>query len=65
LDYEIVTVEPVADRTLWQFPDRRTMSNKFGPIYAIDDPFPSERFEGRGYDRKDQVDLDRVAGSGS
>jgi hypothetical protein len=62
MDYEMVTVEPVADHTLWQFPDRRTMRKKFAPIYAIDDPFPSERYAGHGYHRQDQVDLDRVAG---
>ena len=64
MEYEMVTVDPVADTTIWQFPDRRTLRAKFGPIYAIDDPFPRDRHEGRGYDRKEQVDLDRVAGSG-
>jgi uncharacterized Fe-S center protein len=60
MDYEMVTVEPVADLTLWQFPDHRTNVEKFGPIYAVDDPFPRER----GYHRQGKVDLDRVAGSG-
>jgi hypothetical protein len=65
MEYEMVTVEPVADLTLWQFPDQRTMREKFGPIYAIDDPFPKERFAGQGYHRQDKVDLDRVVGGGS
>ena len=64
MEYEMVTVDPVADTTIWQFPDRRTLRKKFGPIYAIDDPFPRERHEGRGYDRREQVDLSRVAGGG-
>jgi uncharacterized Fe-S center protein len=63
-DYEMVIVDPVTDQTLWQFPDRRTLRKKFGPIYAVDSPFPSERYAGHGYLREDQVDLDRVAGSG-
>ena len=63
LEYEMVTVEPVADQTLWQFPDHRTMRAKFGPIYARDDPFPRERYAGHGYRREDQVDLDRVTGA--
>ena len=62
MDYEMVTVEPVADHMLWRFPDPRTMREKFGPIYAIEDPFPRERYAGRGYHREEDVDLDRVAG---
>jgi uncharacterized Fe-S center protein len=64
MDYEMVIVDPVADQTLWQFPDHRTLREKFGPIYTIDSPFPGERHGGHGYHREDQVDLDRVAGSG-
>jgi uncharacterized Fe-S center protein len=62
MDYELVTVDPVADETLWSFPDPRTMRRKFGPIYAVDDPFPRERHAGRGYHREEDVDLDSVAG---
>ena len=62
LGYEMVTVDPVVDQTLWQFPDHRTMRGKFGPIYARDDPFPCERYAGQGYRREEQVDLDRVTG---
>jgi hypothetical protein len=64
MDYEMVTVDPVADQTLWQFPDHRTLRARFGPIYAREDPFPRERYAGRGYHRQETVDLDRVAGSG-
>lgn len=64
MEYEMVTVEPVADRTLWQFPDRRPPREKFGPIYAKDDPFPRERHGGHGYLRADEVDLNKVSGSG-
>jgi hypothetical protein len=62
LDYEMVTVGPVEDQGLWQFPDRRTLREKFGPLYAKDSPFPSERHGGRGYLREEVVDLDRVTG---
>jgi uncharacterized Fe-S center protein len=64
LEYEMVTVDPVADTTIWQFPDRRKLRDKFGPIYAVDNPFPRDRYEGRGYDREQEVDLNRVVGSG-
>ena len=62
-EYEMVDVEPLADVSLWRFPDLRTNREKFGPLFAKDDPFPRERHAGRGYDREDQVDLDRVARS--
>ena len=63
MTYEMVTVDPVADQTLWRFPDRRTLREKFGPVYAIDNPFPVENHAGRGFHRLEHVDLDRVAGS--
>ena len=62
LDYEIVTVPPVADQTLWQFPDHRTLRRKFGPIYATDSPFPKERHDGHGYDRRVGLNLEEVTG---
>jgi hypothetical protein len=61
LEYEIEIADPVANRTLWQFPDRRTLREKFGPLYAKDNPFPRERHEGQGYKRKTEVDLERVS----
>ena len=61
-DYELVEVPPIADRTQWLFPDRRSMRTKFGPIYAKEDPFPRDRHQGQGYDREQDVDLKRVAG---
>jgi hypothetical protein len=63
LDYEIEIADPVADRSLWQFPDHRTLREKFGPIYAKDNPFPRERHGGQGYLRKEEVDLERVSGA--
>jgi uncharacterized Fe-S center protein len=64
MDYEMVTVGPLADQGLWRFPDHRTLREKFGPIYAADDPFPRERYGGRGYHREEAVDLDRVVSGG-
>jgi len=64
LEYEIEIADPVADQSLWQFPDHRTLREKFGPIYAKDNPFPRERYGGQGYKRKAEVDLERVASSG-
>ena len=52
---------PVEDTSLWTFPDHRTLRAKFGPIYAKDDPFPRERYGGQGYNRKAEVDLERVS----
>jgi hypothetical protein len=62
LEYDVVTVDPLTDQSLWQFPDRRTLRQKFGPIYARDDPFPRDRHQGHGYLRETHVDLSKVAG---
>jgi len=63
-EYEMVDVEPLSDQSLWQFTDQRSMRDKFGPIYAKEDPFPRERYEGQGFHRAAQVDLEGVAGRG-
>ena len=62
-DYALVDAEPLTDKKLWGFPDFRPLLSRFGPIFAREDPFPKDRFEGRGYDRAEEVDLERVAGS--
>jgi hypothetical protein len=62
LEYDMVTVGPVEEQGLWQFPDHRSLRAKFGPIYARDSPFPRERYGGQGYLREEGVDLDRVTG---
>jgi uncharacterized Fe-S center protein len=61
MDYEIVEVTPPAYRTLWQFPDSRSVRKRFSRIYTKEDPFPRERFEGQGFDRRDKVDLAQVS----
>jgi hypothetical protein len=58
----MVTVGPVKDQGLWQFPDRRTLRERFARIYGKDDPFPRERYGGQGYLREEEVDLERVTG---
>ena len=60
-EYEIVEVAPSADSHLWAFPDQRPNADKFGPIYARDDPFPCERYAGQGFLRSEEVDMERVS----
>ena len=64
-EYQIVDVEPLTDSSSWGFPDHRPLRTKFGPLYAKEDPFPRDRFDGRGYNRVEEVDLDRVSGDGA
>jgi len=35
---------------------------KYGRIYKKENPFPADKFDGKGFDRLDKVDLDKVAG---
>ena len=60
-EYEIIEVAPSSDSHLWAFPDQRPNADKFGPIYAKDDPFPCERYEGQGFLRSEEVDMERVS----
>lgn len=59
--YRMIEVGPMADRRVWQFPDRRLSRIKYSPLYAREDPFPREMFGGHGFDRAEEVDLDAVA----
>ncbi|MBM3187490.1 MAG: DUF362 domain-containing protein [Chloroflexi bacterium] len=63
-EYEIVAIEPLADSTYWRFPDARPAGEKYARLYAKEDPFPRERYAGQGFDRKPEVDLDRVTSTG-
>lgn len=60
-EYELVDVKPLADTHLFVFPDPRSLRAKFLPLYRKEDPFPHERYEGQGFLRAEEVDLDRVA----
>jgi hypothetical protein len=59
--YEMVDVPPAKDTRWWAFPDTRSNGEKFGPIYAKDNPYPSERHGGHAFLREDEVDLDSVS----
>ncbi len=61
LEYELVTVPPLANASLYSYPDARRNREKYGPIFAKEDPFPGELYDGKGYHRVDVVDLDRVS----
>ena len=61
-EYEMIDVEPLSDPSLWLFPDRRSIRAKFSPLYEKEDPFPRERYQGQGFLREGEVDLERVAG---
>ena len=60
-DYELVEIEPEETRASFFLPDRRPVGLRFGrkergPLRV----FPVERFEGRGFDRRDAVDFTEV-----
>jgi len=59
-DYEILEVSPSSDARFWAFPDQRINAIKFEKLYAKDNPFPCDRYEGQGFLREQQVDLDTV-----
>jgi len=60
-EYEMVEPEQIADRRFWAFSDMRPLRERMGAIYARENPFPVERYDGRAYRREESVDLDRVA----
>ncbi|MBC7237790.1 MAG: hypothetical protein H5T69_18260 [Chloroflexi bacterium] len=64
LEYELVTVPPLADAGLYRYPDARPNRRKYGTIFAKEDPFPGALYEGHAYKRVDEVDLDLVSKMG-
>ena len=61
-EYEMVEIASSADPEHWQFPDRRSMRSKFGRVYMKEDPFPRERYQGQGFHREEEVELQKVTG---
>jgi len=58
--YELV---PVAEKKMEDFafsPDPRFSKVRFGDLYAKFQPFPYDRYEGKGFLREEEVDLERV-----
>jgi uncharacterized Fe-S center protein len=59
-DYELVDV---AEGRMEEFafaPDRRLVGTRFRDIFAKIQPFPRDRFGGKGFLREEEVDLERV-----
>ncbi len=58
--YELV---PVAEKERADFafpPDSRLSGVRFGNLYAKLQPFPYDRYDGKGFLREEEVDLERV-----
>ena len=60
-EYELVEVEPREDAAPFRFPeDPRPAGLRLRNIYAKEDPFPRDRYEGQGFKRLERVDLSKV-----
>ncbi len=58
--YELV---PVAEKKMEDFafsPDPRPVGIRFGDLYDKFQPFPYDRYDGKGFLREEEVDLERV-----
>tara|TARA_B100001123_G_scaffold186130_1_gene212928 strand:- start:4094 stop:5464 length:1371 start_codon:yes stop_codon:yes gene_type:complete len=62
MEYELVEV-PEDTESFFGFPDeRKFVGTRMAALYEKENPFPEHLHEGRGFDRKRNVDLDKVAG---
>jgi uncharacterized protein len=63
MDYELIEVPGSGEANEYGFSaDRRLSGVKFASMYAKENPFPHDRHNGHGFDRKAKVDLEKVAG---
>jgi uncharacterized Fe-S center protein len=63
MDYELIDVPGSGKPQEYGFSfDRRPVGERFARMYAKENPFPKDRHDGRGFDRKAKVDLEKVAG---
>jgi len=63
LEYDLIEIEQTRQGAEFAFTaDRRLIGAKYGRIYKKENPFPADKFDGKGFDRLDKVDLDKVAG---
>ena len=59
-NYELVECEPGSPER-FRFPyDKRPSRQRFGKRFEKFQPFPYDRHDGKGFDRLDVVDLDKV-----
>ena len=59
-DYELIECEP-GEAERFRFPyDKRPSRQRFGERFEKFQPFPYDRHDGKGFDRLDVVDLDKV-----
>ena len=59
-DYELIDVEPEPEAD-HRFPyDRRPSRQRYMANFERFQPFPYDRHDGRGFDRKDEVDIEKV-----
>ena len=60
-EYELVEVEPHDTNDAYLDPmDRRKIGLKYGPLFQRENPFPEERHDGLGFDRKTEIDIEAV-----
>jgi hypothetical protein len=60
MQYKLI---PVAEKNLIDIafpPDPRPAGVRFQRLYSKLHPYPYERYEGKGFKREEEVDLDRV-----
>jgi uncharacterized Fe-S center protein len=60
-EYDLIQVEPgtTAEPYVYRL-DPRRVGARYRGLFAREDPFPAGRYDGRGFDRLDEVDLDAV-----
>ena len=59
-EYELIECEPHEAHKFFYPPDPREAGIRFSRNFAIQNPFPRERFDGRGFKRAGEVDFSLV-----
>jgi hypothetical protein len=59
-EYEIVKVTPSLEKFYGFADDTRSIGPRFRNLYAKEDPFPRDRYDGHGFKRADEVDYQKV-----
>jgi uncharacterized Fe-S center protein len=59
-EYELVKVTPSLEKFYGFSEDTRPVGVRFRNLYAKEDPFPRDRYDGHGFKRADEVDYQKV-----
>jgi uncharacterized Fe-S center protein len=59
-EYELIKVKPSSKKFFGFSDDTRPVGQRFPSLYSVEDPFPRDRMDGKGFKREENIDFEKV-----